>query len=130
MIGFLEAQTLAFYRSVQIEGNITKAFESTLKQKMLYYNCQGIFAEALANYIRTNCKVKGKKQRLEKLVTQNLEAQSIVNPTSSQLRETRNELRLALEPSQKIIDYYAPNFLIGRPARFDYDDLKKLVESL
>jgi len=40
-VGFLEAQTLAFYREMNRTSNVTAAFEATLGGVMQSFHCQG-----------------------------------------------------------------------------------------
>ena len=46
-VGFLEAQTLAFYREMSRTSNVTAAFEATLGGVMQSFHCQGLFLQSL-----------------------------------------------------------------------------------
>jgi len=119
-VGFLEAQTLEFYRAVKESSNVTTAFEETLKDSMQSLHCQGIFLQALLKYIRQHCKGRAKGERLERMVTAVLERDGITKPTANQLKQTRQDIKAALKPDQSVIDHFAQRFLIERPAAFDY----------
>lgn len=46
-VGFLEAQTLAFYQHINHSSNATQAFAQTLGGSMELFHCQGLFLQAL-----------------------------------------------------------------------------------
>ncbi|WP_453973248.1 hypothetical protein [Amorphus sp. MBR-141] len=127
-VGFLEAQTLAFYREMNRTSNVTAAFKATLGEVMASFHCQGLFLQALLRYIRTYCIGRMRQDRLERMVTTVLRRDGIVNPSSAQLKQVRRELRKSLQPSQKVIDVFAPSFLIGRAPAFSYADLDRILK--
>ncbi|UTY48463.1 hypothetical protein [Sinorhizobium fredii] len=127
-VGFLEAQTLAFYREINRTSNVTAAFEATLGGVMESFHCQGLFLQSLLRYIRTHCIGRMRKDRLERMVTAVLQRDGIVNPSSAQLKQTRRKIRESLKPGQKLIDVFAPSFLIGRVPAFSYADLDRILK--
>lgn len=128
-VGFLESQTLAFYKQVNDSSNITEAFRSTLAAQMESFHCQGIFLNAIARYVRTECRGKRRRDRQEQLVTAILKRDKITNPTGEQLREIREKIRHALDPGQGLVDRFAPAFLIGRSAAFNYEDVERVLDA-
>ncbi|WP_238310213.1 hypothetical protein [Methylobacterium organophilum] len=128
-IGFLEAQTLAFYREVSSSSNVTGAFAKTLSHEMQSFHCQGLFFQALLTYIRRHCRAKDRGPRLERMVTAIMKRDGITNPSGAQLKAARQHVRGFLDPGQHLIDKFAPSFLIGRPAAFVFDDLRKVLET-
>lgn len=127
-VGFLEAQILAFYREMNRTSNVTVAFEATLGEVMQSFHCQGLFIQSLLRYIRTYCIGRKRQDRLERMVTAVLQRDGIFNPSSTQLKQARREIREALKPGQKTIDAFAPSFLIGRPPVFSYADLDRILK--
>jgi hypothetical protein len=127
-VGFLEAQTLEFYRKMNRSLKVTDAFEATLGGVMQSFHCQGLFLLSLLRYIRTYCIGRMRQDRLERMVTAVFQRDGIVNPSSAQLRQVRREIRQALKPGQKTIDSFAPSFLIGRPPAFSYADLDRVLK--
>lgn len=127
-VGFIEAQTLAFYREMNRTSNVTAAFEATLGGVMQSFHCQGLFFQSLLRYIRTYCVGRTRQDRLERMVTAVLQRNGIVNPSSAQLKQTRREVRESLKPGQKVIDFFAPSFLIGREPAFTYADLDQILK--
>ena len=129
-VGFLEDQTLAFYRKLKQDSDLTAAFEATLGQNndMESFHCQGLFFQSLLRYIRSYCMGKTRQERQEKCVTALLERDGITNATSDQLKQARKDVREFLKPGQKLIDHFAPAFLIGRDAAFEYEDLDKALK--
>ena len=127
-VGFLEAQTLAFYREMSRTSNVTAAFEATLGGVMQSFHCQGLFLQSLLRYIRTYCIGRMRKDRLERMVTAVLQRNGIVNPSSAQLKQARHQVRESLKPGQKVIDLFAPSFLIDRAPAFTYADLDRILK--
>ncbi len=127
-VGFLEAQTLAFYREMNRTSNVTAAFAATLGGVMQSFHCQGLFLQSLLQYIRTYCIGRLRQDRLERMVTAVLQRDGIANPSSAQLKRARRETREALKPGQKLIDVFAPSFLIGRAPAFSYADLDRILK--
>lgn len=127
-VGFLEAQTLAFYREMSQTSNVTAAFEATLGGVMHSFHCQGLFFQSLLRYIRTYCIGRMRQDRLERMVTAVLQRKDIVNPSSAQLKQARREVRESLKPGQRVIDLFAPAFLIGRAPAFTYADLDRILK--
>ncbi|MER8769545.1 hypothetical protein NKH63_12465 [Mesorhizobium sp. M0960] len=127
-VGFLEAQTLAFYREMNRTSNVTAAFEATLGGVMESFHCQGLFLQSLLRYIRTYCIGGMRQDRLERMVTAVLQRDGIVNPSSAQLKQVRRRIRESVQPGQKLIDVFAPSFLIGRAPAFSYADLDRILK--
>lgn len=127
-VGFLEAQTLAFYRHVNHSSNVTQAFAKTLSGPMEAFHCQGLFLQALVRYIRTHCRGKARERRQEQMVTALLERNGIANPTSAQLKRIRRDIRAVLSPGQSLIDRFAAGFLVGRNAAFTYADIDRVLQ--
>jgi hypothetical protein len=127
-VGFLEAQTLAFYRAMNRTMNVTAAFEATLGGVMQSFHCQGLFLQSLLRYIRTYCIGRMRQDRLERMVTAVLQRDGIVNSSSAQLKHARHEIRESLKPGQEVIDSFAPSFLVGRAPAFTYADLDRILK--
>ena len=127
-VGFLEDQTLAFYRKINQTSNVTDAFNATLGTSMASFHCQGLFFHSLLRYFRTSCMGKLRQERQEKMVTAVLKRDGIVNPSYEQLRQARKEIREFLKPGQNLIDHFAPSFLIGRNAAFKFEDLDMVLK--
>ncbi|WP_287260174.1 hypothetical protein [Mesorhizobium sp.] len=127
-VGFLEAQTLAFYREMNRTSNVTAAFDATLGAAMQSFHCQGLFLQSLLRYISTYCIGRLRQDRLERMVTAVLQRDGIVNPSSAQLKQARRKIRESLKPGQKVIDVFAPSFLIGRAPAFTYADLDRILK--
>lgn len=127
-VGFLEDQTVPFYTMAHESGNVTEAFRLTLGAHMTLYHCQGIFAEALSRYVRKFCQGKAKQARQEDLLSRFLVENGITDPSPDDLKKVRQLVKAGIKPSQKVIDYFAPKFLICREPAFCYEDLEKLVQ--
>ena len=127
-VGFLEDQTLAFYRKINQTSNVTAAFNATLGASMKSIHCQGLFFQSLLRYIRTYCMGKRRQERQERMLTAVLKRDGIVNPSNEQLSQARKDVCESLKPGQSLIDHFAPSFLVGRDAAFKYEDLDKVLK--
>lgn len=128
-VGVLEARTTAFYDSLYESGNITAAYEAVLRPELKIFLCKEVFARALATYIADHCSGVGSRARRERMVTAVLTQAKIITPTTAQLADARRKVKAALEPSQALIDMYAPNFLIGRQPGFGFTELRQLANA-
>jgi hypothetical protein len=128
-VGSLERKILPFYREVHESGNITESHRAMLAPELQILNCKGLFAQSLARYIAQYCHGKAAAARRERLVTESLLQRGITSPSRAQLRATRQQIKAKLKPSQDLIDYFAPKFLIGGSPGFAYHELKRLADS-
>lgn len=128
-VGALVDETFNFYHNTHQTGNVTKSFNATLGKHMDSFHCQGLFLQALRHYITNYCKGKDFKKRKEQLLTKLMQHHGIENPTAEQLQDGRAQIKEFLQPSQKLIDHYAPKFLAGRPAAFTFSDLEKAMSA-
>ncbi|WP_034948784.1 hypothetical protein [Erwinia oleae] len=127
-VGFLEDQTLAFYREINSTGNVTSAFEATLGGGMVSFHCQGLFFQALLRYCRMECSGRKQRDRQERLLTAILKRDRMQHPTSAQLKEVRKQLKSLVAPGQHVIDRFAPLFLIGRAPMFTFNDMRQILD--
>jgi hypothetical protein len=125
-VGFLEDETLAFYRQVLQNGAFLEPFKATFGKQMSLMNCQGLFLKALAHYVKTQCRGEVLDERVERTVVKMLARDGITEPTPEDVDARRQRARAFLEPSQSIIDHFAPSFLIGRQPGFAYEDVEGL----
>ncbi|CAN5306697.1 hypothetical protein BH09PSE2_BH09PSE2_06150 [soil metagenome] len=126
-VGFLEDETHAFYKQVHEAGAFLDPFNATLGKKMDLMNCQGLFLKALAAYIETQCRGEVLKARIERSVAAMLKRDGISQPEAELVEKYRQRARAFLEPSEKLIDCFAPNFLIGREPGFTYADVERVA---
>ena len=127
-VGMLEHLTVPFYRRVIQTGNITQSYDELLNPALKLFHCKEIFAKALARYIAANCMGAEKRVRQELMVTSLLASRRIENPSRTQLRNIRAEVRAKLAP-HRAFERYAPLFLIGRDPGFTFKQVKRRAES-
>lgn len=126
-VGFLEAQTLAFYREINRTSNVTAAFQATLGANMASFHCQGLFFQSLLRYIRTYCLGRQRQDRHERMVSAIFQRDENSNPSRAQLQEARLKIKEFLKPGQSLIDHFATSFLVGRAAAFTYADIDRIL---
>lgn len=123
-VGFLEEQTLQFYRRVCQGGNVTTALRETLAKEMQVFHCQGLLFESLSRYFLRFCRGGGRRARQEAMVTAILKRDGIIKPTPTQLKHLRQQIGPLLKPGQHVVDMFASRFLAGRPAAFTYANIQ------
>jgi len=123
----LEDRLPPFFRALLEDGNITAAFNKHLSPVMASMNCQILFLKALAHYVRVHCRGAGKKARLERVVTKMLNQGGALAPNRKNIRAIRAKARAGLKPGPHIIDHFAPTFLMGRPAAFNYQQVAQMA---
>jgi hypothetical protein len=126
LIGDLEQKTRPFYESLLTTGSITRAFQTKLEPQMQMFNCQVLFAKGIAVYVKNHASGKALQERREKLLTQVM-ASRRASSRPIPLRVARSLVKTGLKPGQKVIDHFAPRFLIGRRPAVDYKDIQRIV---
>lgn len=124
---FLENQSYAFYKQVHEAGAFLEPFNRTLGRKMRLFNCQGLFLQALARYVKTQCRGQALDERIERSARKMLERAGVSEPTPQQLEPYRQRARAFLQPGENLIAHFAPTFLIGREPGFTYADVERLA---
>lgn len=126
-VGFLLDEVPAFYKAVQTHGSFLEPFETTLGKAMNLINCQGLFLQALAHYVKTQCDGEVLTERTSRTAAAIFARDGIVEPTDEQIEEVTNRVRQGLAPSEKIIAQFAPEFLIGRQPLFTWQDVEAVA---
>jgi len=113
-VGTLEERMPLFYRRLHQTKHVTDCYDEVLRADMTMIHAKGIFAKALAKYIRDYTGKKVADDRRGDLIPRWLEARGITSPTVKDRKMARDALKAALTPSQKTVDHFAGKFLIGR----------------
>jgi hypothetical protein len=128
--GFLEDNTVAFYKSLFDEGEIVKAHARHLAPKLDLFDCEKMLAYVLAFYVVDYCTGKGGNKRRKQLLTKAVAANYVHN--RSERRRIRRSAKVWTRPTQAMIERFAngfaQKFLMGKPLGFDIDDVMKLTE--
>jgi hypothetical protein len=124
---FLLDEVPEFYRQVQATGAFLEPFDATLGKEMTLINCQGLFLKALAHYVKTHTRGDVFEARVARVTQVKLQQAGVIAPTAEQLAEATAQIRAGLEPSEKIIEHFAPAFLVGRAPGFTYADVEALA---
>jgi hypothetical protein len=88
--GFLEDNTVAFYKSLFEGGEIVAAHARHLAPNLQLFHCERMLAYMLAYYVRDYCTGKGGNKRREQLLTKAVEANYVHNRSD---REGSGEAR-------------------------------------
>lgn len=126
-VGFLLDEVPEFYRQVHAADAFLEPFDATLGKQMTLINCQGLFLKALAHYVKNYARGEVLEDRIARTVQAKLKHEGVTAPTTEQLAEAGAQVRAGLEPSEKLIEVFAPFFLIGRPPGFTYADVEAVA---
>lgn len=127
--GFLEDNTVPFYRCLIEGGEVVAAHEQRLSEKIELHHSERFLAFLIANYIRDYCIGKGGRKRREQLLTKATGAGLVRNRYD--LRKVRKAVKAFTRPDQGMANRFtkfASTFLIGKAPGFDIDDVMKLVK--
>jgi hypothetical protein len=129
-VGKLEALFPPFYERLFETGNITTAYKDCLASALSDFQCQEVFAKALATYVIDHASGAAMAARRERLTTRILAHRGITEPSPEQLRDARAYTKDGLKPGQVLIDHFASTYLIGRKPGFGYAEVEKLAEGM
>jgi hypothetical protein len=119
--GFLEDNTLRFYRDVLNGTDLVEAYDACLSEQMRLYHCEKLLFILIAGYIKRFCRGAAAKARRESLLTQFF---ADGRPrTKRNFSLARALIKEHISPKQELIDQYANAYLIGRPCGFTLDDV-------
>ena len=129
--GFLEDNTLAFYKSAFGSLNFVTAHACHLAPNVALFHCERMLAYLLAGYVRDYCIGKGGNERREQLLTKAVGSGLAHNRNDR--RRIRQAAKVWTRPSQEMVERFtrkfASTFLMDRPLGFDVADVMKLVKS-
>jgi hypothetical protein len=128
--GFLEDNTVAFYKSLFDEGEIVEAHARHLAPNLELFHCERMLAYVLAYYVVDYCTGKGGNKRRERLLTKAVAANYVHNRSDRQ--RIRRGAKVWTRPTQAMIERFAngfaQKFLMRKPLGFDIYDVMKLTE--
>jgi hypothetical protein len=110
--GFVEQRTLPFYEAVFRGLDVVSAHEQHLAPDFKLFLCEKMLLVGLTKYVCNYCMGKGRKKRLEELLTQAV-AGGLPN-TLENRRIARRTAKKHIRPDQALIDRYTQTFLIGK----------------
>jgi len=125
-VGFLEDHIGSFYTEMISSNDIMNSYEIHLAKKIRVFHCEKVLASALANYVRSSCRGKGKNERKEFLITELLNQG--IEKTPENLRNIRSQVKSGINPTKELVDCYTDRFLIGKSSGFTFDELMEEVE--
>lgn len=126
--GQVDAAFTEFYRTLLATGDFDETWEH-LPPQYNVLDCEALLLVSYARYVLENCKGKGKRQRLERLLTTFKNSAPGVDLSSN-----RQQLRQLIRPSKASFERFRGSFLLAdRPSnhgRFaaTFEHALKLVE--
>jgi hypothetical protein len=124
--GFVEQNTVAFYRAIFDGGDIVSGYETHLASGMTLLHSEKLLVVAMARYFKNSCTGSGGAERREKLLTQAL-ASGIANNRRNR-RKIRTQNKALTRPSAVTFHRYVSVFLIGKPINIGFADVMQLVK--
>jgi hypothetical protein len=125
--GFIEDNTVGFYRDLFDGKGVVAAFENNLSPLLTLFHSERMLATVLIRYIRDSCIGKGGDKRREDLLTMAM-ARGIPNNRQTK-RALRKSTKIMTKPTQRLVDEYASIFLIGKKAPFTVEELEAVARS-
>lgn len=125
-VGFLEDNTVRFYREFFASANLYSAYNQYLSDKFKYFHCEKMLFIVVAKYIKAGCKGKSAQERREQLLTE-VFSQGM-EKTEDNLRSVRNKIKEGLKPDQALLDRYAKVFLVDRKCSFNMQQLLEFLD--
>jgi hypothetical protein len=125
-VGFLEDNSVRFYRDLFASGSLDAAYSRYLSDGFKYFHCEKMLFMVVAKYIRAGCKGKSAQERRERLLTE-VFSQGM-EKTEDNVRSVRNKIKEGLKPDQTLLDRYAQTFLVGRTCSFSMQQLLAFLD--
>jgi len=115
-----------FFEELFKTNDMSAALDKYLPSMKLYH-CERLLARALTNYYRKACIGKGKRSRLENLLTEYRNQHGIADDQSvSDIRSSLKDM-LKNKTNQSLFDRYSRAFLMGRPFSYSFEDMIVLL---
>lgn len=128
-VGELADSMLGLYRRLLVDGDSLDQARQQLPQKYSTFNCEQTFAAAYAQYVREECRGRGKDARVNQLLTE-------IARATGDLSKIRKELKRLIKPTSGAFDRFRSRFLLcDRPANRDrfvvsFDDVMQFVDQM
>lgn len=128
-VGVLEERFPRFYQHLFASSSITDAYKAVLSPELGLFQCEEMFAKALATYLNNHTRGAAFRARCENLVSQIFAKLRIVRPAPEQLRHVRGHVKAGLKFSQKDFDCYSSAFLIGRQPSISLQQVEAIAQA-
>jgi hypothetical protein len=125
--GFVERRTIPFYEAVFSGVDVVSAHEQHLAPSFKPFLCEQMLLVGLTKYVRNHCMGKGRKKRIEDLVTKAV-AGGLPN-TPHNRKVARQTAKQVIKPEQGLIERYVQTFLIGKKVDVTIKQIIDLAES-
>lgn len=125
--GFVERCTVPFYEAVFKGLDIVSAHEQHLAPSFKLFLCEKMLLVGLMKYVRNYCMGKGRKKRIEDLLTKAV-ADGLPN-TRQNRRIARHKTKQFIKPGQDLIERYVQTFLIGKKVDVTIKQIIDLAQS-
>lgn len=125
--GFVEQRTVPFYEAVFNGLDVVSAHERYLTPNFKLFLCEKMLLVGLTKYVRNYCIGKGRKKRIEELLTQAV-AGGLPN-TPENRRIARRTAKKHIRPDQAMIDRYMQTFLIGKKVNVTIKQIVDLAQA-
>jgi hypothetical protein len=109
--GTFDDKMSIFYQALFETNAIDKAMEKVSDSLEIFYS-EKAFVILMARYFKEKCMGKGKRGRLESLLTEI--GKNDINRTPERMRLQRKELKKLIKPGESIYNQFCKRFLMGK----------------
>ena len=124
--GFVEKRTVPFYTKLFEGLDIVTAHEQYLTPGFKLFLAEKMLLVGLTKYVRNHCLGKGRKKRVEDLLTKAV-AGGLPNNRQNR-RMARSTAKKFIQPDQVLIDRYVETFLVGKKIDVDIKQIVQLAQ--
>jgi len=124
--GFVEKRTVPFYEAVFKGLDIVSAHEKHLAPSFKLFLSEKMLIVGLTKYVMNHCLGKGRRKRVEGLVTQAVS--SGMPNTPENRRMARRTAKQLIKPDQALVDRYEQSFLMGKKLGVAIEEIMDLAQ--
>jgi hypothetical protein len=128
--GFIEDNTLDFYKSLFEGLEVVEAHARHLAPKFAIFHCERMLTYLLRKYVQEYCVGRRGDERREQLLTKAVAANLVHNRLDR--RRIRREAKAWTRPGQAMVDRFvrdhASTFLMDKPLRFDAAEVTRFLK--
>ncbi len=124
--GFVDDKLSVFYRKILETSDLNEAYND-ISLYFESFNCERVFAVAIGQYIKYDCRGKNIRERQERLTTIALSFEK--EKSKRNLKHIRKEIKLKIKPTQEFIDKYANIFLINIKNTITLDEIMRVIRN-
>ena len=124
--GFVEKRTVPFYEAVFKGLDVVSAHEKHLVPSFKLFLSEKMLIVGLTKYVRNHCLGKGRRRRVEDLVTRAVSTGMPNTPRNR--RMARRTAKQLIKPDQALVDRYEQSFLMDKKLGVTIQEILNLAQ--